>query len=148
MWPDAGLVIFRMYSPDSIDFDVDLRELCRQQRLDLFCPFLGTIGRRLSKPVLMAPEGDDEHPVLGFQPEVDRVVLLADPVSEVGDRPAVRSGVTAGALVGCGQAGQRPRLPVDPRHTDGAGRPPPELGPIRERAGIGDVRSKTSGTPA
>lgn len=80
VWPDSVvLAIFRPYSADSIDFDVDLRELQGQQRLDILCAFLATIGRRLGKPVLMAPEGDDEHPVLGFQPEVDRVVLLADP---------------------------------------------------------------------
>jgi hypothetical protein len=80
VWPDpAVLVIFRPYSADSIDFDVNLRELQGQQRLDIFCGFLGTIGRKLGKPVLMAPEGDEEHPVLGFQLGADRVVLLADP---------------------------------------------------------------------
>jgi hypothetical protein len=80
VWPDpAVLAIFRPYSADSIDFDVDLRELQGQQRLDILCAFLATIGRRLGKPVLMAPEGDEEYPVLGFQPEADRVVLLADP---------------------------------------------------------------------
>jgi hypothetical protein len=80
VWPDpAVLAIFRPYSADSIDFDVDLRELQGQQRLDLFCAFLATIGRRLGKPVLMAPEGDEEHPVLGYRPETARVVLLADP---------------------------------------------------------------------
>jgi hypothetical protein len=80
VWPvPAVLAIFRPYSADSIDFDVDLRELQGQQRLDILCAFLATIGRRLGKPVLMAPEGDEEHPVLGYQPEADRVVLLADP---------------------------------------------------------------------
>ncbi|WP_285629363.1 hypothetical protein [Actinoallomurus iriomotensis] len=80
VWPDpAALVIFRPYSADSIDFDVDLRELQGQRRLDLLCAFLATIGRRLGKPVLMAAKGDEEHPVLGFWPEADRVVLLADP---------------------------------------------------------------------
>jgi hypothetical protein len=80
VWPDpAVLVIFRPYSADSIDFDVDLRELQGQQRLDLLCAFFATIGRRLGKPVLMAPEGDGEHPVLGYRPEADCVVLLADP---------------------------------------------------------------------
>jgi hypothetical protein len=80
VWPDpAVLVIFRPYSRDCIDFDVDLRELQGQARLDVLCAFLVTIGRTLGKAVLMAPEGDDGHPVLGFWPEVDRVVLLADP---------------------------------------------------------------------
>ncbi|MEU5099603.1 hypothetical protein [Streptomyces sp. NPDC020996] len=40
--------------------------------------FLREIGRRLGKPVLMDPEGDCGHPVLGLDVEADRVVLLAD----------------------------------------------------------------------
>jgi hypothetical protein len=38
-----------------------------------------TIGRQLGKPVLMSPESDPDHPVLGFDVEADRVVLLAVP---------------------------------------------------------------------
>ncbi|MDI9887534.1 hypothetical protein QMZ92_24980 [Streptomyces sp. HNM0645] len=76
------LVIFRFYSADEIDFDVDLRELQGQERLDLFCGFLTAIGRRLGKPVLMDAEGGDgSHPVLGFEVESDRVVLLAEPLA-------------------------------------------------------------------
>ncbi|WP_406435634.1 hypothetical protein [Streptomyces sp. NBC_01589] len=45
----------------------------------MFCGFLREIGRRLGKPVLMDPEGDYGHPVLGCDVEADRVVLLADP---------------------------------------------------------------------
>jgi hypothetical protein len=45
----------------------------------VFCGFLREIGRRLGKPVLMDPEGDYGHPVLGFDAEADRVVALADP---------------------------------------------------------------------
>ncbi|MFD6996195.1 hypothetical protein ACFWA5_07910 [Streptomyces mirabilis] len=37
------------------------------------------IGRRLGKSVLMDPEGDYGHPVLGFDVEADRVILLAEP---------------------------------------------------------------------
>lgn len=83
VWPAADvLVIFRFHAPEEIDFDVDLRELQGQQRLDVFCGFLRAIGRRLGKPVLMDPQGDDGHPVLGFDVEADRVVLLAErPVS-------------------------------------------------------------------
>lgn len=73
------LAIFRFHSPESIDFDVDLRELQGQQRLDLFCAFLAAIGRKLSKPVLMDAEGGDgTHPVLGYSVEHDRVVQLAE----------------------------------------------------------------------
>ncbi|MEV6175345.1 hypothetical protein AB0L99_45080 [Streptomyces sp. NPDC051954] len=43
------------------------------------CCFLRDIGRRLGKPVLMDPQGDCGHPVLGFDVEADRVVRLAEP---------------------------------------------------------------------
>ncbi|MFF7492844.1 hypothetical protein [Streptomyces rubiginosohelvolus] len=80
VWPTADvLAIFRFHAADEVDFDVDLRELQGQDRLDVFCGFLREIGRRLGKPVLMDAEGDDGHPVLGFDVEADRVVLLADP---------------------------------------------------------------------
>jgi hypothetical protein len=81
VWPTADLLaIFRFHSPEVIDFDVDLRELQGQQRLDLFCGFLTTIGRRLGKPVLMDAEGGDgSHPVLGYKVETDQVVVMASP---------------------------------------------------------------------
>jgi hypothetical protein len=80
VWPSADvLAIFRFHADDEVDFDVDLRELQGQERLDVFCGFLREIGRRLGKPVLMDPEGDYGHPVLGFDTEADRVVLLAEP---------------------------------------------------------------------
>ena len=72
------LAIFRPYAADEIDFDVDLRELQGQQRLDLLCEFFRTIGRRLGKPVLMTPEGFGNDPVLGYDVYADRVILLAD----------------------------------------------------------------------
>ncbi|QDN94489.1 hypothetical protein FNV68_45040 [Streptomyces sp. S1D4-23] len=80
VWPTADvLAIFRFHADDEVDFDVNLRELQGQERLDVFFGFLREIGRRLGKPVLMDPEGDSGHPVLGFDVEADRVVLLADP---------------------------------------------------------------------
>lgn len=79
--PDI-LAIFRFFAAEQIDFDVDLRELQGQQRLDVFCAFLRAIGQRLTKPVLMDSEGGDgTRPVLGFDVEADRVVLLAQPLS-------------------------------------------------------------------
>ncbi|MFJ9669145.1 hypothetical protein ACIRPP_31840 [Streptomyces sp. NPDC101219] len=74
------LAIFRFSSGEEIDFDVDLRELQGQERLDVFCGFLREIGRRLGKPVLMHPEGAHGHPVLGFDVDADRVVILAEPL--------------------------------------------------------------------
>ncbi|MFF5013456.1 hypothetical protein [Streptomyces sp. NPDC001165] len=78
VWLAPGIVaIFRFYSDDEIDFDVDLRELQGQERLDVLCGFLRSIGRRLDKPVLMDPEGAYGHPMLGYDPKTDRVLLLA-----------------------------------------------------------------------
>lgn len=75
-----ALAIFRFHSADEIDFDVDLREFQGQDRFDLFCEFLCAIGRQVAKPVLMSSEGGDgHHPLLGFDVECDRVVLLAEP---------------------------------------------------------------------
>jgi hypothetical protein len=73
------LAIFRFHTDVEVDFDVDLRELQGRERLDVLCGFLRKIGRRLGNPVLMDPEGEYGHPVLGFDAEADRVVLLADP---------------------------------------------------------------------
>ncbi|MFE5812877.1 hypothetical protein ACFQ6S_05545 [Streptomyces sp. NPDC056479] len=82
VWPTADvLAIFRFHAADEVDFDVDLRELQGQERIDVFCGFLREIGRRLGKPVLMDPQGDYGHPVLGFDVDADRVVVLADPLA-------------------------------------------------------------------
>ncbi|MEV6180522.1 hypothetical protein [Streptomyces sp. NPDC052015] len=76
--PAAGVVaIFRFYAAEEIDFDVDIRELQGQERLDVLCEFLTAIGRRLGKRVLMDYEGGDgTRPVLGFDVAVDRVAQL------------------------------------------------------------------------
>ncbi|MFD8082453.1 hypothetical protein ACFV4F_12250 [Kitasatospora sp. NPDC059722] len=80
VWPVPGvLAIFRPWSAEGIDFDVDLRELQGQHGVDVLCGLLATVGRRLGRPVAMTAEGDYGHPVLGFDPAVDRVVLMADP---------------------------------------------------------------------
>ncbi|MEO3855675.1 hypothetical protein [Acrocarpospora sp. B8E8] len=80
VWPVADvLAIFRPYSADEIDFDVDLRELQGQAGVDVLCDFLSAIGRGLGKPVTMTAEGDYGNPVFGFDPAADCVVLLADP---------------------------------------------------------------------
>lgn len=77
--PSEGvLAIFRFLADEEIDFDMDLRELQGQERLDLLCDFLRTLGRRLGKPVFMDPEGAHGHPFLAFDVETDRVVALGE----------------------------------------------------------------------
>lgn len=79
--PDVVVPDASFWAVKEIDFDVDLRELQGQERLDVFCGFLRVVGRRLGKPVLMVSEGGDHsHPLLGFDVETDQVVLLADPL--------------------------------------------------------------------
>ena len=66
-------------SETEIDFDVDLRELQGQEGVDTLCDFLRAIGSELGKPVLMTPEGGSQgHPILGFDPVVNKVVLFTD----------------------------------------------------------------------
>ncbi|MEV0150721.1 MULTISPECIES: hypothetical protein [unclassified Nonomuraea] len=80
VWPiPEVLMIFRMYQTESIDFDVDLRELQGQERLDVLVDVFRVIGRRLGKSVLMSAEGSPGHPDLGFDVEADRVLLMVDP---------------------------------------------------------------------
>jgi hypothetical protein len=80
VWPFPNvLAIFRPMSAEEIDFDVDLRELQGQGGVDILSEFLCAIGRRLCKPVVMTGEGDYDNPMLGYEPKLDRVVLLADP---------------------------------------------------------------------
>jgi hypothetical protein len=76
--PDL-LAIFRPYEAGQIDFDVDLRELQGQERLDLLCQFFTTIGRALNKPVLMAPEGFGNEPVLGYDPRASGMAVIEAP---------------------------------------------------------------------
>lgn len=73
VWPYADmLMIFRFVAAEEIDFDLDLREIQGQERLDQFCGFLRAVGRHL---------GDEsghpaEHPALGFSIETDRVAVI------------------------------------------------------------------------
>ncbi|MBH1937478.1 hypothetical protein I5Q34_24945 [Streptomyces sp. AV19] len=76
--PVPGMeAIFRFLPDEEIDFDVDLRELRGQERLDLLCDFLRTIGSHLGKPVVMTPEGMYNRAILGYDVEAGRVVFLA-----------------------------------------------------------------------
>ncbi|MEU7020823.1 hypothetical protein ABZ990_09255 [Streptomyces sp. NPDC046203] len=77
VWLTADVqAIFRFLDDEEVDFDVDLRELQGQERLDVLCGFLREIGRRLGKSVLMDAEGAYGHPILGFDAGTDRVVLF------------------------------------------------------------------------
>jgi hypothetical protein len=73
------LAIFRFMAETAIDFDPDLRELQGQEGVGTLCGMLHAIGSHLSKPVLMVPEGgSQQHPVLGYDPDLGEVVLLVE----------------------------------------------------------------------
>lgn len=77
VWPDPGVcAIFRFLGDEQIDFDVDLRELQGQERLDVLCGFLIEIGRRLGKSVPLFPEGGGTEPLLGYDVAADRVSMI------------------------------------------------------------------------
>ncbi|MFD5436505.1 hypothetical protein ACFWJ4_30705 [Kitasatospora sp. NPDC127067] len=77
VWPDPEVcAIFRFLGAEQIDFDVDLRELQGQERLDVLCGFLTAIGRWLGRSVPLFPEGGGIKPLLGYDVEADRVRVL------------------------------------------------------------------------
>ncbi|WP_433282585.1 hypothetical protein [Micromonospora sp. CA-244673] len=87
VWPDPAMEwTVRLPSPDEIDSDVSLFEIQGQERLDVFCGFLRTLGRTLDKRVLVYAEGDhgpegghSYPPMMAYEPADDRVVFLAHP---------------------------------------------------------------------
>ena len=69
-------LVFRPRTADSIEFDLDLRELQGQAGLNLLCSLLRVFGRRLDKAVVMTPEHNPDQQILGYDPGADKVVLL------------------------------------------------------------------------
>ncbi|HZL73948.1 MAG TPA: hypothetical protein VFB83_01115 [Propionibacteriaceae bacterium] len=79
IWPVPGIQVnFFVYSPSEIDFDIDLRELQTQERLDQLCDFLREMGRELGKPILITPEGasNASYPFMEYDPQLDRIVAV------------------------------------------------------------------------
>lgn len=74
IWPSTEvLAIFRFHAAQEIDFDVDLRRFRGRSGSTSSAVFCGTSVAGWARAVLMDPEGDDGHPVLGFDVEADRV---------------------------------------------------------------------------
>ncbi|HZM81715.1 MAG TPA: hypothetical protein VFC19_38840 [Candidatus Limnocylindrales bacterium] len=79
IWPVPAIrVNFFVYSPDEINFDIDLRELQTQERLDQLCDFLRAMGQELRKPILITPEGASNalHPFMEYDPDLDRILAV------------------------------------------------------------------------
>jgi hypothetical protein len=57
IWPVADIAVnTHFFTDDEIQFDFDPGELQGQDRLDVLCSFLRTIGSALNKPVVFTPE--------------------------------------------------------------------------------------------
>ncbi|WP_327007600.1 hypothetical protein OHA72_10210 [Dactylosporangium sp. NBC_01737] len=83
VWPDRDLEwIVRPWAAEEILSDVSLYEIQGQDRLDVFCQFLRTLGSALGKKVLVYSEGDNTYPpMMVYEVTDDRVVFLAGPWS-------------------------------------------------------------------
>ncbi len=81
VWPDPNLEwIVRPWVPSEIVGDVNLFEIQGQERLDVFCLLLRTLGTALGKRVLVHGEGTDDYPpMMAYEVDDDRVVFLAGP---------------------------------------------------------------------
>lgn len=78
VWPHPDvLVIFDPLSVAEVDFDVDICQLRGQERLDVLGGFLGVLGRRTGKSVVLVSEGDEDRgrPLIGFDVVRDRVLV-------------------------------------------------------------------------
>ncbi len=70
--PDI-LVNTHFFSDGEIEFDFDPRELQGQDRLDVLCSFLRTVGSALNKPIVVTPENSPDRPLLTYTPSDDRL---------------------------------------------------------------------------
>ncbi len=67
------LINTHFFSDDEIEFDFDPRELQGQDRLDVLCSFLRTVGSALNKPIVVTPENSPDRPLLTYTPSDDRL---------------------------------------------------------------------------
>lgn len=75
-----------------IDFDFDTRQLVDQRHLDVLTGFLRLIGLELSRPVVIASEGDDAAVLARYEPDTDTFELVAGGVGRAGPRGNQRPG--------------------------------------------------------
>jgi hypothetical protein len=74
IWPTPDIAVnTHFFSDDEIEFDFEPGELQGQDRLDVLCAFLRTIGGTLNKPVVLTPENNPDWPLLTYTPDDDRV---------------------------------------------------------------------------
>ena len=62
-------------SPDSIDFDVDTRELKNQQAADALADFIRRVGTSVGAPVALSVEGDPASVFATYDPATDAFAI-------------------------------------------------------------------------
>ncbi|MBM7774716.1 hypothetical protein JOD54_004920 [Actinokineospora baliensis] len=71
------LVNTHFFTPDEIEVDFAPQELQGQERLNTVCAFLRAVSRRLGKPMVLTPENGPDHPLIGYDVDLDRVMRMA-----------------------------------------------------------------------
>ena len=66
-----------LHAVDSIDFDVDLRELQTQESLDALCDFLRTVGTTIGRDVLIVAEGSSSEVYCVYRCSSDQFELAS-----------------------------------------------------------------------
>ncbi|MFS8103657.1 hypothetical protein LFM09_41690 [Lentzea alba] len=81
VWPAEGFLVNFFDAGGDVLFDIDVRELQGQERLDLLGAFLRALGRRFGLPVALTFEACDpsEMPYLHYDPVADGFVLDREP---------------------------------------------------------------------
>lgn len=62
------------FSIDTIELDLDPRDVSSQASLDLLLAFMRRLGRTMAKRVTLAPENMPERPIFRYEPERDAFV--------------------------------------------------------------------------
>lgn len=82
VWPVEGFQVnFLLAEGEDLDFDIDVRELQGQDRVDLLGVFLRAVGQAFGLPVALTFEGHDPRKVsyLHYDPKADDFVLEREP---------------------------------------------------------------------
>ena len=79
IWPVTGLQVNLFpFGQDSIDFDLDSRELAGPG-LDDCVDFVREVGRSIGKVVELSHEGDESLVFLRYDPNADQLTAGAEP---------------------------------------------------------------------
>lgn len=64
------------FTDEEIEVDFSPSALQGQERLDLLCSFLRAMGRRLGKPVVLTPESLPDRPLIRYDIDADRMIVV------------------------------------------------------------------------